>query len=274
MLGTSLLCSSFALADEKVDFSREILPLLSDTCFQCHGPDEGAREADLRFDDQQNVLQDRDSYAIVVPGDSENSELMRRLTTEDPSELMPPADLHRPLSAKQIETVRTWIEQGAEWGQHWAFNRVERPAVPTGKHAIDYFVDRRLADLGWQAAPRADRRTLIRRLSLDLTGLPPTPQQVQDFLNDNEPDSWKRLVDQTLASPAFGERMAWNWLDAARYADTNGYQGDKERTMWPWRDWVVRAFNDNLPYDEFTLWQLAGDLLPKPSQDQIPRNRF
>ncbi|WP_425399361.1 PSD1 and planctomycete cytochrome C domain-containing protein [Aeoliella sp.] len=258
----------------RVTFSRDVLPILSDACFQCHGPDEGSREADLRLDQEESVKLDRGDYAAVVPKDLSRSELWNRITTTDDSMQMPPASLHRKLTQQQIETIRQWILEGAEWGNHWAFERVERPKVPVGQHPVDYFVNAQLDELGWKVAPAADKRTLIRRLSLDLTGLPPTPAEVEEFLADERPDAWERLVDRKLASQQFGVRMAWDWLDAARYADTNGYQGDAERTMWPWRDWVVRAFNDNLGFDEFTVWQLAGDLLPEPTSDQVLATAF
>jgi hypothetical protein len=184
---------------------------------------------------------------------------------------MPPAKLGRPLSAAQIETIRQWIQTGAAWGKHWAIEPVVRPET---KEGIDALVERRLGQHGLSPSPQAPRESLIRRLALDLTGLPPTPEETAAFLADQRPGAWERLVDRILASPAYGERMAWDWLDAARYADTNGYQGDNERTMWPWRDWVVRAFNENLPYDQFTVWQLAGDQLPNPTKEQILATAF
>ncbi len=268
------LISNLAWAEDTVNFSREVLPILSDRCFQCHGPDAEAREADLRLDQEESVKEDRGGYQVVQPGDPDASEMYQRLVSVDSDVKMPPADLHRPLTDAQISTIRKWIEQGAPWGKHWAFERVERPTVPTGEHPIDYFVDQRLRERGWDTTARADKRTLIRRLSIDLTGLPPTPDEVRSFLEDIEPGSWQRLVDRTLASPAYGERMAWDWLEAARYSDSNGFQEDWERTAWPWRDWVVKAFNNNMPYDQFTVWQLAGDLLPEPSQEQILATAF
>jgi mono/diheme cytochrome c family protein len=258
-----------------VDFSRDILPVLSDTCYQCHGPDAKAGKGKLRLDDEADVKRPRDGYRVVVAGDPKASALMDRVTTSDPDDRMPPAKLGRTLSPMQITTLRRWIEQGAVWGKHWAFERVERPAIADAKtHPIDYLVEQRLNDENLSPNARASRETRIRRLSLDLTGLPATPKQVDAFLADTKPGAWERLVDRTLASPAYGERMAWDWLEAARYADTNGYQGDNERTMWPWRDWVVRAFNANLPYDQFTIWQLAGDLLPNATREQILATGF
>ena len=260
----------------EIDFSRDVLPILSDKCFHCHGPDpKEARKGDLRLDDESDAKRDRDGYRVL---DSENpgqSELLARITAADEDDLMPPPDVGRPLSAEQVETLKLWVAQGAKWGRHWAFERVERPALGQPRmHPIDELVGRQLQAKGMTANPRADRRTLIRRLKLDLTGLPPTPAQVERFIEDDQPGAWDRLVTRTLASPAYGERMAWDWLEAARYADSNGYQGDRERSMWPWRDWVVRAFNANMPFDEFTIQQLAGDLLPNATHDQVLATGF
>jgi hypothetical protein len=256
-------------ADE-IDFARDIRPILSENCSFCHGPDEGTREADLRLDTEAGAA------TVIEPGDSEASELVRRIVTTDADELMPPPDSNRVLSPQEIDLLRRWVDAGAPWEQHWAFRPIAEPAIPDVppidhapvRNPIDAFVQRKLADEGLSPSPEASRSTLIRRLSLDLTGLPPTPEQVAAFLADERPDAYDRLVDQLLESPSYGIRMAWPWLDAARYADTNGYQGDRERTMWPWRDWVVRAFNENLPFDQFTVWQLAGDLLPDSTVQQ------
>ncbi|MCP4886644.1 MAG: DUF1549 domain-containing protein [Planctomycetaceae bacterium] len=268
-----VLLASFVVAAaraEEVDFARDIRPILSENCSFCHGPDEETREADLRLDTATGAAN------VIEPNDSEASELYRRLITDDVDELMPPPESNRQLSKREIELIRKWIESGASWEQHWSFQsirEVEVPQVSVTDHApvrnpIDAFVQQKLADRGISPSPEASRSTLIRRLSLDLTGLPPTPEQVATFLADSRPDAYERLVDQLLDSPAYGIRMAWPWLDAARYADTNGYQGDRERTMWPWRDWVVDAFNNNLPFDQFTTWQLAGDLIPDATPEQ------
>lgn len=273
-----------AAADETappVHFGRQILPILSDHCFQCHGPDGKQRQADLRLDDESSAKQVRDGHAAVVPGKSAESQLYRRITSADADERMPPADFQRPLKPEQIELLGRWIDQGAPWGGHWAFERLARPAVPQvatevdrAQNPIDAFVFGRLAREGLAPSPEAPRTTLIRRLSLDLRGLPPTPEETDAFVSDAAPDAYERLVDRLLASPAFGERMAWDWLDAARYADSNGYQGDGERTMYPWRDWAVQTFNRNLSFDQFTVWQLAGDLLPQPTQEQALATGF
>ena len=270
------LLTAGSTAAREIDFSRDVLPILSDKCFHCHGPDpKEARKGDLRLDDEFDAKRDRDGYRVLDSTNPAQSELLARITTADVDDLMPPPDVGRPLTAEQIETLKQWVEQGAKWGRHWAFERVKRPALgQAGVHPIDELVGRKLKADGMMANPRADRRTLIRRLKLDLTGLPPTPAQVKRFLEDDQPGAWSRLVTRTLASPAYGERMAWDWLEAARYADSNGYQGDRERSMWPWRDWVVRAFNDNMPFDEFTIQQLAGDLLPNATHEQILATGF
>lgn len=264
-------------AEETIVFSRDVLPILSDNCFQCHGPDaEGGRKGELRLDDEEDVKRSRGDYRVIDREQPAESELLARITSDDEYTQMPPPELGRSLSRKQKETLRLWIEQGAEWGRHWAFEPIERPKIDDAQtgHPIDVLVAKQLARKGWKPNGRAARETLIRRLSLDLTGLPPTPEQVDRFLSDGEPGAWDRLVDRTLASPAYGERMAWNWMEVARYSDSNGYQGDNERTMWPWRDWVVKAFNSNMPFDEFTVNQLAGDLLPEATKDQILATGF
>jgi hypothetical protein len=270
--------ASPALADERVDFARDVLPILSDNCFKCHGPDEKARKADLRLDTKEGTLA---RGGPVVPGKSAESELYKRVASADPADLMPPPRSNKKLRPEQVATLKRWIDQGAPWGQHWAFTAPKRPAVPEVRNhqsairnPIDAFVRARLEKEGLKPSPEADRARLIRRVTLDLTGLPPTPEEVDAFLKDDSPAAYEKVVDRLLASPRFGERMAWDWLDAARYADSNGYQGDGERTMWPWRDWVVKAYNDNLPFDQFTVWQLAGDLLPKPTRGQILATAF
>ncbi|MEM8671044.1 MAG: PSD1 and planctomycete cytochrome C domain-containing protein [Planctomycetota bacterium] len=255
---------------EQIDFARDIRPILSENCSFCHGPDEATREAGLRLDTESGAAE------VLVANDSDASELFRRLISDDADELMPPPESNRKLSKRQIDLIRRWIDAGAPWEQHWSFRPIEAtsvPEAPNNKHApirnpIDAFVQNKLADEGISPSPQASRSTLIRRLSLDLTGLPPTPERVAAFLADERPDAYERLVDELLDSPSYGIRMAWPWLDAARYADTNGYQGDRERTMWPWRDWVVKSFNENLPFDQFTVWQLAGDLIPGATLEQ------
>jgi hypothetical protein len=255
-----------------VDFGRDILPILSDNCFRCHGPDARARKAGLRLDTPEGALRKADP--VIVPGKSAASELVRRIASTSAEVVMPPPKSNRKLSPRQIELLRQWIDQGARWGRHWALEKPGRPALPRlrdgtwPRNAIDAFVLARLEADGLKPSPEAARETLIRRVTLDLTGLPPTPEEVDNFLADRSPDAYERLVDRLLASPHYGERMVWEWLDAARYADSNGYQGDGERTMWPWRDWAVSALNRNLPFDQYTVWQIAGDLLPGATQEQ------
>lgn len=258
------------------DFSREILPIFSDKCFQCHGPDANHREADLRLDVEANAKEPRDGYKIIAPGSSAESELVYHITTTDELDRMPPKDSNKSLAATEIDLLVRWIESGAEWGRHWAFDPIARPtfAAVASEHPIDSLVAVKLTEAGLTRSAEAERSTLIRRVTLDLTGLPPTPAEVAAFLNDDTEDAYARVVDRLLASPAYGERMAWDWMEVARYADTNGYQADNIRTMWPWRDWVVQAFNENLPFDEFTIWQLAGDLLPEATPEQIMATAF
>ncbi|VTT96792.1 chromosome segregation protein : Uncharacterized protein OS=Planctomyces limnophilus (strain ATCC 43296 / DSM 3776 / IFAM 1008 / 290) GN=Plim_1526 PE=4 SV=1: PSCyt1: PSCyt2: PSD1 [Gemmataceae bacterium] len=275
---SALAFAPAALADDKrVDFARDVLPILSDKCFQCHGPDEKTRRADLRLDIKEEALKP----PVVVVGKAAESELVKRLAPEDPKELMPPPKSNKKLSAAEIATLKAWIDQGAAWGQHWAFVKPVRPAVPDVRDArfpiknpIDAFVSQRLAREKLAPQPEADKERLIRRVTLDLTGLPPTLGEVDAFLKDDTPTAYEAVVERLLKSPRYGERMAWDWLDAARYADSNGYQGDGERTMWPWRDWVVRAFNDNVPYDRFTVEQIAGDLLPNATKEQALATGF
>ncbi|GAB5558562.1 MAG: DUF1553 domain-containing protein [Synoicihabitans sp.] len=258
-----------------VDFSRQILPILSDNCFQCHGPDANHREADLRLDVEENAKAPREGYSIIEPGDSTASELIYHITTRDEYDRMPPLDSNKSLSEPEIDLLTRWIDSGAEWGRHWAFDPIERPQLSNSSaHPIDVLVGEVLAEEGLTFSPEADRRSLIRRLTLDLTGLPPTPDETEAFVADKSNRALESVVKRLLASPAFGERMAWDWMEVARYADTNGYQADNERTMWPWRDWVVKAFNENLPFDEFTIWQLAGDLIPEASEEQIMATAF
>lgn len=259
---------------EPVRFSRDVLPILSDHCFACHGPDEGSRKAKLRLDLREGALTPAKSgQRAVVPGEVNASELIRRIVTQDPDDVMPPPESHKALSAVQVETLRRWVAEGAPWGRHWAFEPPRRPvpaALPAapGNNAIDALVRAHWDREQLTPAPEADRATLLRRVSLDLTGLPPTPAELAAFEQDRSPQAYERQVDRLLASPRYGERMSWEWLEAARYADSNGYQGDSERTMWPWRDWVVGALNANLPFDQFTTWQLAGDLLPGATPEQ------
>ena len=261
------------LAADTVEFNRDIRPILSDNCFQCHGPDSAQRKADLRLDVEDSAKRDVESVRPIVPGELDQSELYRRIATAASDERMPPADSGKKLSAEQIELIGRWIRGGAPWEKHWAFLPVKRPSPPAVTKAdwvrspIDAFVLARLEAAGLSPADEADRTTLLRRVTLDLTGLPPTPAEVDAFLADRSPDAYSRVVDRLLASPRYGERMASTWLDAARYADTSGYQTDGIRHMWRWRDWVIEAFNRNLPFDRFTVEQIAGDMLPGAKLD-------
>jgi mono/diheme cytochrome c family protein len=257
-----------ARASRAADFDRQIRPLLSDHCFQCHGPDQEQRQAELRLDTREFLEGDA---RIVIPGAAATSELYRRITATDPDERMPPASSKRQLTAEQIALIRDWIEAGANWQEHWSFVAPQRPAItpqPHDRNAIDSFISKQLDRNGLSANPEADRRTLIRRLTIDLTGLPASPEEVSAYLNDPAPNAYERVVDRLLASPRYGERMASVWLDAARFADTSGYQNDGPRSMWRWRDWVIDAYNLGLPFDQFTIEQIAGDLLAAPTQEQ------
>ena len=257
-------------AEERIDFNDQIRPLLSDRCFTCHGFDANAREADLRLDTPEGAFtEDKHGIAPIVPGDPMDSEVWLRIISDDADEVMPPPDSLRQLSDADKALIKRWIEQGAEYEPHWTFVAVEKPKTDLTKgHEIDQLVSEKLKQEELELSPLADPRTLVRRLSFDLRGLPPTLEEVEKFAANPTEESWAILVEHYLAHPAYGERMAWPWLEAARYADTNGFQGDNERTMWPWRDWVIEAFNKNLPYDDFTVWQIAGDLLPNATFEQ------
>lgn len=259
---------------ERVSFNRDIRPILSENCFKCHGPDKAKRKADLRLDTEEGVFGDLGGRQAIVPGDPEKSELFARITSHDAKKRMPPARLGPKLSERDIELIRRWIQSGAQWQKHWAFIPPVRPNLPGVQNAswprngIDYFIMARLEKEPLAVSPEADRATLIRRATLDLTGLPPTPEEVDVFLADCAPGAYERVIDRLLASPRCGERMALPWLNAARYADSNGYQQDGERFMWRWRDWVIDALNANMPFDQFTVEQLAGDMLPGATLEQ------
>ncbi len=263
-----------AALSPKVDFNRDVRPILSDKCFKCHGPDGASRQAALRLDTEAGIKVDLGGRAALVPSNLQKSELYLRIVSEDPAERMPPAKSGKSLTPQEIGLIRTWIEQGAEWQKHWSLIPPVQSTPPavTAKHwvrnPVDAFVLARLEREGLEPSREADRTTLIRRVSFDLTGLPPTPREVEAFLADASPDAFERVVDRLLASVRYGERMAVRWLDGARYADTSGYQNDGERFMWRWRDWVIDAYNHNLPFDLFTIEQLAGDLLPDATLEQ------
>jgi hypothetical protein len=254
-----VLSLSSALGAATIDFSRDIQPILSENCYHCHGQDANERKGDLRLD----VEKDAKAAKAVVAGKSHESSLIERIFSTDPDEVMPTPKSNRKLTEAQKRLLKQWIDEGAKWGKHWAFERIVRPQVPANgaKNPIDAFVRAKLAEKGMKPSPKAAPEALLRRVSLDLIGLPPDGMNAMDV-------NYEEVVERLLGSPQFGERWAWDWLDAARYADTNGYQGDPERTMWPWRDWVVKAINANMRYDQFTVWQLAGDLLPNATQEQ------
>ena len=259
----------------RVDFNYHVKPLLSDRCFFCHGPDEKARKGKLRLDTQEGAFKAlADGKFIIKPGDAANSELIHRITTSDPEELMPPPKANLALSTDEVVLLKKWITQGAEWKKHWAFIPVGNVTPPDTKNRkwarneIDRFVLAKLEAEKLKPAPEATKERLLRRVSLDLTGLPPTPAEVDSFLADKSPNAYEKVVDRLLASPAYGERMAVEWLDVARYADTYGYQADRINHLWPWRDWVIKSFNRNVRLNDFIIQQIAGDLLPNATRDQ------
>ncbi len=270
-----LLAGNTRAADPPVDFARDVRPILAHHCFGCHGPDEKARKVGLRLDLRDVALQKK----AIVPHDSAKSKLVSRITDPDEDRVMPPPESKRPLTDRQKQVLKAWVEQGATYAQHWAFTTPKRPeapslADPAIRNPIDAFVRRRLAKEGLTPSAEADKRTLIRRVTLDLTGLPPSVAEVDAFVADASPGAYEKVVDRLLAAPRYAERMALAWLDAARYADTNGFNNDEDRTQWPWRDWLIRSFAANQPYDRFVVEQLAGDLLPNPTLDQKVATAF
>ena len=253
-----------------IDFNRDIRPILSENCFYCHGQDGNKRKADLRLDVREEAIK----ALALVPKDAGKSSMIQRILSTEAGEVMPPPKSNRKLTPAQKNLLKRWVAEGGEYAKHWAFVAPVRPAVPVVnnkawvRNPIDAFVLARLESAGLEPSVEADRATLIKRLSIDLIGLPPTPAEVKAFVSDQSPDAYSKLVDRLLASPHFGERLALGWLDAARYADSNGFQQDGDTWQWIWRDWVVRALNADLPFDQFSTWQLAGDLLPNATTDQ------
>ena len=267
---------------DKIDFNFHVKPILSDRCFTCHGPDENSREENLRFDTQDGAFaalgKNKDHYAII-PNDVENSTLVQRIFSEDPAEIMPTPESNLTLNKYEKEILKKWIEQGAEWKEHWSFLPIKNsdvPEVSKGKinNPIDNFVLAKLNAQNLSSMGMATKAQLIRRVTFDLTGLPPTLEEIDNFEKDDSPDAYEKVVDRLLQTDAYAETMATNWLDIARYADSHGYQDDLERIMFPWRDWVIHAFKKNMPYDQFVTWQLAGDLLPNPTREQIIATAF
>ena len=272
-----------SLVADDVNFNRDVKPILSQNCFQCHGPDDAHRSAGLRLDQRDGVLKPAESGNIAItPNDPDHSELLARVTSDDASLHMPPAESGKVLTTAQIEILRRWIKDGAKYEGHWAFEFPKHSAIPTVPQSnavrignpIDNFILSRLQKENLHQSSEADRATLIRRATLDLTGLPATLAEVDAFLNDSADDAYEKLIDRLLASPHYGERMAISWLDNARYADSNGFQTDSSREMWAWRDWVIHAYNANMPFDQFTTEQLAGDMLPNATREQIIATGF
>jgi mono/diheme cytochrome c family protein len=261
-------------AAEPVRFGRDVLPILSASCFACHGPDEKNRQAGLRLDVEDAAKAERRRGFPIAPGRPDKSLIIARLTSADPDLVMPPPSAHKQVKPEQIETLRRWIAEGAKWGRHWAFEPAARPVISSGRHPIDALVSAALAKKGLALRPPAAPHALVRRLWLDLIGLPPTPETADKFASDPSPAAYERMVDALLQDPQFGAHWARMWLDLARYADTKGYEKDLGRTMWPYRDWVVNAFNTDMPLDRFTTEQLAGDLLPNPTQQQLTATAF
>ena len=277
-VGFGFVISSFismSLAVE-LSFNRDIRPILSENCFYCHGQDGSKRQADLRLDLRQSAF----DAGAIVQNDGENSPLVQRILSDDPDEVMPPLKSNRHLSDQQKQTLKQWIQEGAAYAPHWAFvppNQPEPPKIKLGswtRTPMDFFVLAKLEKSGLSPSPEADNTTLIKRLYIDLIGLPPTVDEVQAFLADEDPKAYDKLVDRLLDSKHYGERMALSWLDAARYADSNGFQQDGDTWQWMWRDWVVKALNDDLSFDQFTIWQLAGDLLPDATEEQMIASGF
>lgn len=261
-------------AVQAVDFSRQIRPILSENCFFCHGPDEAKREAGLRLDEEQAAKENRDGVVAVVPGQPDKSALLQRILTDDPDEVMPPLKQHKIITPEQVALLKQWIQEGALWGGHWSYETVKKPEVPPSSESplnpVDAFLQQRLRVEGLSFAPAADRSVLIRRLALDLTGLPPTLEELARFREG----PYEVVVDYYLGRLAYGEHWANLWLDLARYADSSGYPSDQPREIWAYRDWVIQALNQNQPFDQFTIEQIAGDLLPKPRPDQLVATAF
>ncbi|MFP6596738.1 MAG: DUF1549 domain-containing protein, partial [Candidatus Hydrogenedentota bacterium] len=268
------LCSPASAAP---DYARDILPILANNCYACHGPDENKRESEFRFD----IIEDAIDYGAITPGDLEDSLLIEHIYAEKDRDRMPPPESKKVLTEREKELLKEWIVSGAEHSPHWAFQPPTHATIPTSlthkdwaRGPVDAFILERLEREGLAPSPEADRTTLIRRVTFDLTGLPPTIEDVDAFLADESPDAYEKVVNRLLSSPQYGEHLASQWLDVARFADTFGYQSDVVTNLWPWRDWVIEAFNANMPYNQFVTEQLAGDLLPNATQDQVLATAF
>jgi len=267
---------------QKVDFNFDVKPILSDKCFACHGPDRQSLKANLRLDLPGEALKRsiESGEVPIVPGKSLKSHLLERILSEDPEVMMPPPESHLALNEQEIATLIKWIDQGAEYKHHWSFIKPDKSKLPVvgdsswPRNSIDFFVLKKLEDRGYSPSSRAEKEILARRLHFNLTGLPPTLEEIEAFTDDHSPDAYENLVDKLLASSAYGERMAMEWMDLARYADSDGYLDDKHRDFSPWRDWVIESFNENMPYDQFVTWQLAGDLIPEATRSSILATAF
>lgn len=274
---------TLASTTDSVDFNLHIRPILSDRCFKCHGPDANQRKANLRLDIRENALvalKDDPTAHVIMPGKASQSEMYRRISSSDTSQRMPPVNSNLTLNEQEVELIKKWIDQGAVYKKHWAFIPPQKPALPIlndkewSRNEIDGFVLAKLEQAGLQPNQEADKERLLKRVCLDITGLPPSVALQEKFRNDKSTGAFEKTVDELLSQPHYGEKMAVYWMDVARYADSHGYQDDGLRTMWPWRDWVIHAFNENYPYDRFVTWQLAGDLLPNPTKEQLLATGF
>lgn len=272
-----------AMHNDSVDFNLHIRPILSDRCFKCHGPDGNQRKANLRLDIRENALaalKDNPDQFVIMPGNSSQSELFRRISSHDTSQVMPPPSSNLKLNETEIELLGKWIDQGAVYKKHWAFIPPRLSPLPEVSkqnwphNDLDYFTLARMEEAGLEPNQQADKERLLKRAALDITGLPPSLELQEKFLADASPEAYEKVVDELIARPQYGEKMATHWMDVARYADSHGYQDDGLRTMWPWRDWVIHAFNENYPYDQFVTWQLAGDLMPEATKEQVLATGF
>ena len=280
ILNSSVSIGQLALTNDKIDFNRDVRPILSNKCFMCHGPDEKERKADLRLDTREGALTKLDDHFAIVPGKPEASELIKRVTSDKSSLVMPPAKSGKKLSKAETDILTRWVKEGAAYAKHWAYVPPVRAELPTvknvawAKNAIDRFILARLEKDGLTPMPEADRYALARRLALDLTGLPPTLAEAEAFAKDTAADAYEKYVDLLMRKESYGEHWARIWLDLARYADSAGYADDPRRTIWAFRDYVIQSFNANKPFDQFTIEQLAGDLLPKPTEEQLIATAF
>lgn len=275
-----LISTLVSAAETQISFNEDVRPILSKNCLACHGPDEDDRKAGFHLDTFEGITKKNKKGRVgIIPGDDSKGMVIERITSTDPDEVMPPSDHGKPLEPEEIEIIRKWVAQGAKYEIHWALQKPRSPKIPKSNHPspkndIDHFVAQRLDALDLRPTPQADPRVLLRRLALDLTGLPPSLEEVEVFAADPSEENYQAAIARYLASPAYGEHMATMWMDIARYADTVGYSGDEKRDIWPWRDWVIDAFNNNMPYDQFTTEQLAGDLIPNATENQILATAF